>query len=71
MKDVAKEETKRVVEEAKQKERAQSLIQQELKQEKTKLEDTIYRLKRLLVAKESHDHYCVYIIVQVQYKKLL
>ena len=42
----AKEETNRIVEEAKEKERAQSLIQQELKQEKTRLEDTIYRLKR-------------------------
>ena len=43
---VAKEETNRIVEEAKDKEKAQSLILYELKQEKTKLEDTIYRLKR-------------------------
>lgn len=42
----AKEETNRIAEEAKEKEKAQSLIQQELKQEKAKLEDTIYRLKR-------------------------
>lgn len=45
---VAKEETKRVVDEAKEKERAQSLILLEVKQEKTKLEDTIYRLKRCI-----------------------
>ena len=42
----AKEETNRIVEEAKEKEKAQLLIMMELKQEKTRLEDTIYRLKR-------------------------
>ena len=42
----AKEETNRIAKEAKEKEKAQSLILQELKQEKAKLEDTIYRLKR-------------------------
>lgn len=46
---VAKEETNRIVEEAREKERAQSLIQNELKQEKAKLEDTIYRLKRCAI----------------------
>ena len=43
---VAKKETNRIAEEAKEREKAQSLIMVELKQEKTKLEDTIYRLKR-------------------------
>ena len=41
----AKQETNRIVEEAKEKEKALSLIMTELKQVKTKLEDTIYRLK--------------------------
>ena len=45
----AKKETNRIVEEAKEKEKAQLLIMVELKQEKTRLEDTIYRLKRCVV----------------------
>lgn len=43
---VAKEEMSRIVEEAKEKERAQMLLLHETRQEKTKLDDTIYRLKR-------------------------
>ena len=41
-----KKEINRIAEEAKERDRAHTLVMAELKQEKTKLEDTIYRLKR-------------------------
>lgn len=62
----AKEETNRIVEEAKGKEKALSLIMAELKQEKTKLEDTIYRLKRYVKNIVAKDHVislgCIHVV---------
>ena len=61
----AKQETNRIVEEAKEKEKALSLVMTELKQEKTKLEDTIYRLKRCvknIVAKDHMISWCIHVV---------
>lgn len=70
---IAKDETNRIVEEAKEKEKAQSLVLQELKQEKTKMEDTIYRLKRcvqiLLLRITWYMDHMISCTVQVQCRR--